>query len=272
MPTPHPVLRCVGSEIRSAPPRHDPGRSAAVPPGQLHRRDEQLVLRCTDGDVELPLQDGDVQAYAELATLFGEYEELNLDEDLPVPLRADAVVVLVAWLVAAAGAPLEIAAVALATRAAEALTDPCLCERAQQAAHFFGAAKLEAACGEQLKLRPEFVAASLLVRRCVRRCEVATLVRRCAGEPEFFANKSAAELANLVAAPSDADGWVAVEATELEALRWPHEEASQRRFLRIRQQRAAEQARAATPVLTLAGRYVLGVLTWAVWGKSVWDS
>ena len=42
---------------------------------------------------ELPLQDGDVQAYAELATLFGEYEELNLDEDLPVPLRADAVVV-----------------------------------------------------------------------------------------------------------------------------------------------------------------------------------
>ena len=177
-----------------------------MPPSQLHRRDEQLVLRCTDGVVELPLQDGDVQAYAELATLFGEFEELNDDEDLPVPLRADAVVVLVAWLVAAAGAPLEIAAVLSAARAAEALTDACLCERAQQAANFFGAAKLEAACAEQLMLRPEF-------------------------EAEHGG------------AHSDADGWIVVEATELEAQRWPHEEASQRRFRR--RQCDAEQARAA---------------------------
>ena len=93
-----------------------------------------------------------------------------------------------------------------AARAAEALTDACLCERAQQAANFFGAAKLEAACAEQLMLRPEF-------------------------EAEHGG------------AHSDADGWIVVEATELEAQRWPHEEASQRRFRR--RQCDAEQARAA---------------------------
>jgi len=128
---------------------------------------EHLVLRCADAaSVLLPLDVlglPGVQAYAVLATLFAEFDEIQLDEPLPVPLSSGAVLVLVAWLVAAAtAAPLEAAApFPTAVRAAAALRDTGKVHAALQAAHFFGAAELEFVLAPRLVLlvQREFEAA-----------------------------------------------------------------------------------------------------------------
>ena len=83
-------------------------RPALAPPlPEQQAEPPPLLLRCKD-DVGVPLPldaEGGVEAYAHLATLFGEYEELNLSGPLPVvDLVSDVAALFVAWLVAAAAA------------------------------------------------------------------------------------------------------------------------------------------------------------------------
>ena len=111
-----------------------------------------LVLECEDGDVPLPLDAAaGVRTYAPLATLFAEYEELNLSEPLPLPLAAAGVRLVVEYLARAlepGGAEatavwLKATATALVARAEAAEPEPL--RQALTAAHFCNATALDAA-------------------------------------------------------------------------------------------------------------------------------
>ena len=111
-----------------------------------------LVLECEDGDVPLPLDAaGGVRTYAPLATLFAEYEALNLSEPLPLPLAAAGVRLVVEYLARAlepggaeaAAVWLKATATALVARAEAGEPEPL--RQALTVAHFCNATALDRA-------------------------------------------------------------------------------------------------------------------------------